>query len=142
MEEVDVSCNINGKITVTGNGIQQRYVEGIQKRVQYECSRKFGTATGGMLNDTQWLLTHLEDHHWRICREDGPLLASCLGLRPEHESYYPRVKVWLPDKRWGHLLMPTCPTCMRTMKPHGFQPNQFGRIAIDQTDHYYVISRL
>ena len=30
VEEVDVSCNINGKITVTGNGIQQRYVEGIQ----------------------------------------------------------------------------------------------------------------
>ena len=53
IEEVDVTCNSHGTIAVTENGIQQRYVEGIQKRVQYECSCKFGAATGGALNDTK-----------------------------------------------------------------------------------------
>ena len=63
IEEVHVNCDNNGGIVVTGNGIQQRYVEGIQKRIQYECSKAFGKATGGVFKDRKWLLAHLDDHH-------------------------------------------------------------------------------
>ena len=141
VEEVEIECDNNGAVNVTGHGVQQRYVEGIQKRVRYECSNKFGDTTGGSLNDVKWLLAYLRDHHWRISREDGPIIAKQLGLHSEHESYYPRVKIWLPDVQWGESLMPICPNCKRHMRPHGFQARHFGRVIIDQTDHYYIISR-
>ena len=81
------------------------------------------------------------DHHWRVLREEGPKLATRLGLTKEHVSYYVEVQVWLTDLQWGKSLMPRCPHCKKFGQPHGFQHNHFGRIVVDQKDHYYIISR-
>jgi hypothetical protein len=48
--------------SVNGNGIQQRYVEGIQKRLQYEVLKDFGKGSGA-LSKRKWLLDHLKERH-------------------------------------------------------------------------------
>ena len=107
-------------------GVQQRYVWRIQRRLQYELGKKIK----GL--EKKWLFELLKKKKWRIPAEDAPEVTKELELDEAHESYYPTVHVWLPDKRWGRECMPCCSNCKtnRHVVVHGFRDNHAGRLML------------
>ena len=138
-EDLDDDDDVPTKKKKSSNtlGLQQKYIRGLQKRIQYEVSCKFPAL------ERPWLRQHLLENHWTTCLKDGPKIAQNLGLKQEHVFYYPRVDFWLPDLQWGPSLMPCCPNCLTNNRvdPHAFHDNHFGRIVVDQTENYYIVSR-
>ncbi|KAL7535665.1 hypothetical protein ACHAXR_006652, partial [Thalassiosira sp. AJA248-18] len=118
------------------HGVQQKYIEAIQNRIQHEVIRNFKA-----LEEMRWLLEYLKEHHYWICKEDGPKIAEQLGLDMEHVLYYQRVYVWLPDVQWGAECMPACPNCRcnHRVARHGFHANHFGRVIVDAKDNYSTV---
>lgn len=134
-EDLDDSSNEKQSSTCT-LGIQQQYIRAVQERIQHEVSSKFPAT------EKRWMMEYLKENHWTIRREDGPKIAKHLCLKLHHVSYYRRVDVWLPDIRWGALLTPSCPKCKtnRRVSPHGFHCKHYGRIVVDWSENYFIIT--
>jgi len=128
-------------------GVQQAYVEAIQKRVKTEVSKDFeGT--------NKWLVNHLEKNEWWIRKDKATTIIKLLNasdddlnLRREYQAYYRDVFIWLPDVRWPdnvkRTFVPCCPNCKtnRSVGPHCFRDNHFGRLIVGLEETYYCISR-
>jgi len=72
-------------------GIQQKYVEAIQKRLQSEVSEDNKSVNN-------WLLDHLKENGWWIRMVKAHWVAKKLGLKRGPIAFYRDVYVWLPDK--------------------------------------------
>jgi len=128
-------------------GIQQRYIEAVQKRVKQEVSKDNASIN-------QWLVNHLNDNDWWIRKVHVPWIIrrlnesdNSLKLKRQNAAYYRDVYVWLPDFRWkdkvNGTFMPCCPNCETNHRvgPHCFRDNHFGRVIVGLEETYYVISR-
>lgn len=122
-------------------GIQQAYVEAIQKRLQSEVSKDDKNSKN------LWLLEHLRGNNWWIRRCHAKWVVKRLGIKRDYLAYYRDVYVWLPDVMWPdkvkNTFMPCCPNCKTNDRvgPHCFRSNHFGRLVVDLHETYYVISR-
>ena len=69
-----------------------------------------------------------EGNGWCILQKDALEVAKKLGLDKEHYSYYPTVRVFLPDLQWGIECMPCCPNCKFNTRVdvHGLRDNHPG----------------
>jgi len=107
-------------------GVSQRYVWRFRRRLQMECSKRRPAF------EETWLLDMLKKEGWCVLQKDALKIAEKLGLDKEHYSYYPTVRVFLPDLQWGPECMPCCPNCKRNthVDVHGFRDNHPGRIVI------------
>ena len=146
--DYDSDDDENGKNNIDGDdsgeeevyGVQQAYVRAIQQRLQEEVSSSSST-------DKPWLLEYLNDNDWWLKTMHARTIAKNLGLKLEHHPYYRDVYVWLPDVRWSNLTgvshMPCCPNCKTNKRvgAHGFRDNHAGRVVVNLTDTYYIISR-
>ena len=76
-----------------------------------------------------------EGNGWCILQKDALEVAKKLGLDKDHYSYYPTVRVFLPDIQWGFECMPCCPNCKCNTRVdvHGFRDNHPGRIVVGKT---------
>ena len=118
-------------------GVQQQFVCRVQRRIQYEVSKKFPA-----LNDP-WLRKHLDKNDWKIRSEEAPLIAQKLSIQATNKAYYRDVHVWLPDVMWGLDFMPSCPNCKtnKDVAIHGFLENHFGRVVVGLEENFHVVSR-
>ncbi len=138
-DEEEYGKNESDEVPLEGRGgVQQKYVEAVQKRIQVEVNSNF---TGN-----KWLLKILNENDWWIKREKVSTIISELKLNKEHAAYYRDVYVWLPDIRWPTVekkMMPSCPNCKcnNRVGPHAFRDNHFGRVVVSLTETYYIISR-
>jgi len=120
-------------------GVQQKYVEAIQKRIQEEVRGDF--------EGDSWLIKLLNENDWWVRKTDAYYVAKKLGLKKESYAYYRDVYIWLPDIRWKDVektFMPCCPNCKighPRVGPHGFRDNHAGRVVVHLKETYYVISR-
>ena len=127
-------------------GIQQTYVEAVQKRVQTEVSKDF--------KGIKWLVPHLEKNEWWIRKDKSPAIIRMLNagdddlnLKRGHQAYYRDVFVWLPDIRWPdnvkRTFVPCCPNCKTNDRvgPHCFRNNHSGRLIVGLEETYYCITR-
>ena len=118
-------------------GVQQQFVCRVQRRIQYEVSKKFPA-----LNDP-WLRKHLDKNDWKIRSEEAPLIAQKLSIQATNKAYYRDVHVWLPDVMWGLDFMPSCPNCKtnKDVAIHGFRENRFRRVVVGLEENFHVVSR-
>ena len=127
-------------------GIQQKYIEAVQRRVQVEVSKDNASIN-------QWLVNHLNNNDWWIRKVHVPMIIKklngsddTLNLKRDNAAYYRDAYVWLPDIHWkdkvNETFMPCCPNCKTNHQvgPHGFRLNHFGRVIIGLEHTYYVIS--
>ena len=146
--DYDVDDDDNGEKVADGDdipgeveGVQQLYVRAIQQRLQEELSPASQSTV------KPWLLEYLNDNDWWLRTVHARTIVKNLGLKLEHRPYYRDVYVWLPDVRWtnhtGVSHMPCCPNCKTNKRvgAHGFRDNHSGRVVVNLTDTYYVISR-
>ena len=92
-------CGVNSD----GGGIQQEYVEAVQKRVRDEVSKN-------NRNTDLWMLNHLRKNGWWIRKEHAPWIVKKLGLKMSYLAYYRDVHAWLPDICWTDVdCKPSCP---------------------------------
>ena len=121
-------------------GVQREYAKAIQQRLQYELR------DNEKLVDT-WLLNLLDENDWWIRKCHVPKVLMKLKMNTHPIAYYRNMYVWLPDVRcWkttGGTCMPCCPSCKSNKRvgPHAFRDNHFGRVVVDLTETYYVLSR-
>ncbi|CAJ1958310.1 unnamed protein product [Cylindrotheca closterium] len=121
--------------------IMHRYLQAIQKRLQYETSPKFPAL------ENKWLNEFLGENDWWIHRHQYRSICRLLQIQYKEEeneaAYFRKVYVWLPDVRWGPSCMPTCAKCgsNTTVRNNGFRDNHFGRRVVALDHDYYCISR-
>ena len=127
-------------------GIQQTYVEAVQKRVQTEVSKDF--------KGIKWLVPHLEKNEWWIRKDKSHTIIRMLNARDDdlnlkrgHQAYYRDIFVWLPDIRWPdnvkRTFVPCCPNCKTDDRvgPHCFRDNHSGRLIVGLEETCYCITR-
>ncbi|KAL7532434.1 hypothetical protein ACHAXR_005774, partial [Thalassiosira sp. AJA248-18] len=123
------------------SGVQQKFVEAVQKRLKFEVSKN------GKATKNTWLLDHLRLNGWWLRKLHGRWAARKLGIKKEYEAYYRDIFVWLPDIMWedkvNKTMMPCCPNCKTNSKvgPHCFRDNHFGRVIVGMDETYFCISR-
>ncbi|KAL7546679.1 hypothetical protein ACHAWF_010011 [Thalassiosira exigua] len=138
-EEEDANgLNESDECPNEGSGVQQRYVEAIQKRIQEEVHKDF--------SGNSWLIQLLNENDWWIRKAHANNMVKKLKLRKEYDAYYRDVYVWLPDVRWKDIMktyMPCCPNCKTNahVEPHCFRDNHAGRVVVGLKETYYLVSR-
>ena len=140
-EALEEGKNDSDEAPSDGGGVQQKYVEAIQKRIQEEVHTDF--------EGEKWLLQLLNDNDWWVRKVHAQKIINKLrlkSLKSEYKAYFRDVYVWLPDVRWKDIMkrsMPCCPNCKRnsSVGAHAFRDNHFGRVVVNLTESYYVVSR-
>ena len=120
-------------------GVQQKFIEAIQKRIQREVS-------GACQEEEKWLSNQLVENDWWIRKAQIRRTVKKLKLELSYLAYYREVYVWLPDVRWASIpntFMPCCPNCISNhdVGPHSFRDNHFGRVVVGLSETYYIVSR-
>ena len=98
--ELDVDEEVLKKPT---GGVQQAYLEAVQKRLRHETSRDCPAT------EEKWLLTELKSNEWWPRSHKAKWVCDKLGLVMSEQAYYVDICAWLPDVRWGAAAMPPCP---------------------------------
>jgi hypothetical protein len=116
--------------------VMNTYLQAIQTRLKYE-----------VLEDTKkeemWLTETLNQNDWWIRHQQAESLCKKVDVIFEEIAYYRDVYVWLPEKRWGHIAWPPCPSCFNQDKigAHGWQTNHYARRVVTMNSNYFVMSR-
>ena len=147
-EEDAAGNNFDDDVDWELQGIQQMYVKAIQDRLQKEVSSKSDSANSWLikrLKENSWWLPK-SHHNWFISQYNKAREPGVDELKRGLSAYYRDVYVWLPDVMWpspDSRYMPPCPQCASNKRvgPHCFRSNHAGRVIIDLSETYYVLSR-
>jgi hypothetical protein len=100
-----------------------------------------------VLEDTKdeelWLTEILKNNDWWICHQQAELLCKKLDIILAEMAYYGDVYVSLPEKRWGPVALPPCPSCLQQNKigAHGWQKKHYTRWVVTMNSNYFVMLR-
>ena len=137
-EEEEWGKNDSDEYKSEHHGVQQKYVEAIQKEVQKQVKEDY--------EGKKWLLDLLNENNWWIRKVHAHIIIKKLKLTEDYGAYYRDVYFWLPEVRWRtveKIYRPSCPTCKCNthVGAHGFRDNHFGRVVVGLKETYYIISR-
>jgi hypothetical protein len=116
--------------------VMNTYLQAIQTRLKYE-------VLGDTKDEELWLTEILNNNDWWIRHQQAKLLCKKLNIIFAEIAYYRDVYVWLPDKRWGPVAWPPCPSCLQQNKigAHGWQKKHYARRVVTMNSNYFVMSR-
>jgi hypothetical protein len=112
------------------------YRRAIQARLKFEVLED-------TRNEEMWLTEILNQNDWWIRHQQAESLCKKLDILFEEIAYYRDIYVWLPEKRWGPVAWPPCPSCLQQNKigAHGWQKNHYARRVATMNSNYWVMSR-